>query len=65
MCISDDEYLSCGIDMIQAGNESTGKTIEFILMYVAFNPRIQMKVHEEIDRIIGRHRYPTLNDRIK
>ncbi|XP_065207645.1 farnesoate epoxidase-like [Planococcus citri] len=63
MNFSDAEFLSCGIDLIQAGNESVGKTIQFTLLYVALNQRIQLKLHEEIDQIIGPDRYPTLNDK--
>uniref|UniRef100_A0AAT9UTP2 Cytochrome P450 3637B1 n=1 Tax=Maconellicoccus hirsutus TaxID=177089 RepID=A0AAT9UTP2_MACHI len=61
---TDDEFLSCGIDLLQAGNESTGKTIQFIFMYVAMNEEIQNKLHNEIDEIIGKERYPELSDRI-
>ncbi|XP_065207644.1 farnesoate epoxidase-like isoform X2 [Planococcus citri] len=62
---TDDEFLSCGIDMLQAGNESSGKTIEFLLMYVALTQRVQDELHEEIDRVVGQSRYPTLNDKIR
>ena len=61
----DDEFLSCGLDLVQAGNESIGKTIRYILMHVAMNQHIQRSLHREIDRVIGPNRYPVLNDRVK
>lgn len=51
--------------MVQAGTESTGKTIKFILLYVSMNKQIQDKIHEEIDQIVGRTRYPQLQDKPK
>ncbi|XP_065222163.1 farnesoate epoxidase-like [Planococcus citri] len=60
---TDEEFLSCGTDLVQAGNEAVVNTVQFILLYVAMNQRIQLKLHEEIDRVIGSNRYPSLNDK--
>ncbi|XP_065207646.1 farnesoate epoxidase-like [Planococcus citri] len=60
---TDDEFLSCGVDLVQAGNESPSKTLRFILLHITLNQRVQFKLHEEIDRVIGSDRYPTLYER--
>ncbi|RZC31857.1 cytochrome P450 304a1, partial [Asbolus verrucosus] len=40
-----------------------GNTITFYMSYLMNNPRIQSKVQEELDRVVGRSRLPTLDDR--
>lgn len=40
-----------------------GQTLNFLWTYLMKYPEIQIKVQEEIDRVVGRSRLPTLDDR--
>lgn len=48
-----------------AGSETTSKSLGFGFLYMLLYPEVQRKAQEEIDRVIGRERTPTLNDRPK
>lgn len=51
--------------MFIAGSETTTKSIGFSVLHVIKNQKIQFKMQEEIDRVIGLERRPLLEDRIK
>lgn len=48
-----------------AGSETTSKSLGFGFLYMLLYPEVQRKAQEEIDRVVGRDRMPTLNDRPK
>ncbi|KAM6188802.1 cytochrome P450 2C16-like [Sarcoramphus papa] len=50
-------------DMFVAGTESTGITLRYCLMLLLEHPEVAGKVQEEIDRVMGGERPPTLRDR--
>lgn len=50
------------LDLFTAGTETTNTTLIFYTIYLALNPRVQLKLQEEIDSQVGRSR-PTLADR--
>ncbi|KAK7595184.1 hypothetical protein V9T40_001617 [Parthenolecanium corni] len=60
---SDEELQSVLLDLVQAASESSANTAGFVMMYVAMNPQVQDKLHQELDRVVGRERFPTLDDR--
>ncbi|CRL00375.1 CLUMA_CG013643, isoform A [Clunio marinus] len=59
------QLLALCLDMFMAGSETTNKSVNFMFLHLVRNPQIQQKCREEIDRIIGRNRLPSLDDRIK
>lgn len=60
---TEEQLLATCLDLFQAGTETTSNTLSFGLIYMVHNPAVQAKVRHELDRVIGRSRLPTLNDR--
>uniref|UniRef100_A0ABM5GMG8 Cytochrome P450 2C5-like n=1 Tax=Pogona vitticeps TaxID=103695 RepID=A0ABM5GMG8_9SAUR len=50
-------------DLFSAGTETTSTTLRYLLMVLAEHQAVQAKVHEEIDRVVGRERPPAMKDR--
>lgn len=59
------QLLAICLDMFMAGTETTMKSLNFMFLHLVREPSIQKKARQEIDRVIGRHRLPTLDDRVK
>lgn len=60
---TEEQLLSTCLDLFQAGTETTSNTLSFGLIYLIHNDDVQSKARNELDRVIGRGRLPTLNDR--
>ncbi len=52
-------------DMLIAGTDTSAQTVNWFLLLMANRPEIQAKVHEELDRVIGRDALPTVDDRTR
>ncbi|XP_039727627.1 cytochrome P450 2C18-like [Pteropus medius] len=50
-------------DIIVAGIETTSSTLRHAVLLLLKHPEVTAKVQEEIDRVIGRHRSPCMQDR--
>lgn len=48
-----------------AGSETTSNTLSFAVLYMLKYPEVQKKVQAEMDEMIGRNRWPTMQDRTK
>ena len=61
-----EEYmLGTLFDMFSAGYESTSTTTLWAIVYLLNYPQYQLDIQEEMDRVIGRGRLPTLDDQPK
>ncbi|XP_007938960.1 cytochrome P450 2U1 [Orycteropus afer afer] len=52
-------------DLFIAGTDTTTNSLLWCLLYMALNPDVQEKVHEEIERVIGPDRAPSLTDKVQ
>ncbi|XP_075430115.1 cytochrome P450 2D6-like isoform X1 [Ascaphus truei] len=52
-------------DLFTAGTETSTTTLRWALLFMLRYPDVQSKVQEEIDRVIGRDRKPTMGDMLK
>ncbi|XP_053418699.1 cytochrome P450 2U1 isoform X2 [Nycticebus coucang] len=50
-------------DLFIAGTDTTTNSLLWCLLYMSLNPDVQEKVHEEIERVIGPNRAPSLTDK--
>ncbi|XP_025778118.1 cytochrome P450 2U1 [Puma concolor] len=50
-------------DLFIAGTDTTTNSLLWCLLYMSLNPDIQEKVQEEIERVIGADRVPSLTDK--
>ncbi|EFA01264.1 cytochrome P450 15A1 [Tribolium castaneum] len=62
---TDDQLMSLCLDLFMAGSETTSNTLGFSVVYMLQFPEVQKKVQDEMDEVVGRNRWPTLQDRIK
>ncbi|XP_011266920.2 probable cytochrome P450 303a1 [Camponotus floridanus] len=60
---SESQLLAICVDLFIAGSETTSKALSFGFLYLILFPQVQRKAHEEIDRVVGRDRFPTLADK--
>ncbi|XP_040482152.1 cytochrome P450 2U1 [Ursus maritimus] len=52
-------------DLFIAGTDTTTNSLLWCLLYMSLNPDIQEKVQEEIERVIGADRVPSLTDKAR
>ncbi|VEN64074.1 unnamed protein product [Callosobruchus maculatus] len=62
---SEQQLIITCMDMFMAGSETTSNTLSFCFLYLVLYPEVQKKAQEEIDRVLGRERVPTLSDKHK
>lgn len=62
---SEDQLISVLKDLFAAGSDTTSNTLSFFFLYMLLHPRVQSKVQEEIDNVIGWEKLPSTDDRKK
>jgi len=53
------------MDLFVAGSETTANSLEFAILYMIHYPDIQKKIQDEIDRVIGKTKFPNVTDKQK
>ncbi|KAJ7665797.1 cytochrome P450 [Mycena rosella] len=48
--------------LIEGGSDTTSSYLQSLILALVAYPEVQKKAHEEIDRVVGGHRMPTLDD---
>lgn len=57
---TEEQIISVVKDLFSAGVETTNNTIGFIITYLTVRQDVQGKVHEEIDRVLGKEVLPRI-----
>ncbi|XP_035459074.1 probable cytochrome P450 303a1 [Spodoptera frugiperda] len=60
---SEGQLVAMCMDMFMAGTETTSKSMSFCFSYLVREQEVQKKAQEEIDRVVGKDRTPSLDDR--
>ena len=50
-------------DLFLAGSETTSTTLTWAVLYMVRYPRVQARVQEELDAVVGQNRRPAIADR--
>ncbi|XP_016430350.1 cytochrome P450 2B4-like isoform X1 [Sinocyclocheilus rhinocerous] len=61
----EDNMVMSVLDLFLAGTDTTATTIRWGLIYLIQNPDVQERCHEEIVRVLGFDRLPSMDDRDK
>ena len=50
-------------DLFLAGSETTSTTLTWAALYMVRYPQVQTKVQQELDRVVGQNRHPSVKDK--
>ncbi|KAF4519027.1 hypothetical protein B566_EDAN001612, partial [Ephemera danica] len=59
---TDDQLVMVCLDMFVAGSTTTSNSLSFALLYLSRYPKVQIKIQQELDEVLGAEQLPTLAD---
>jgi len=63
--LPDAQLVSAGVDFTFLAATAMSTTLNFALVYLLNYPKVQTKMQQELDKVVGRDRLPTLDDRAR
>lgn len=60
--LSDDQSAYISGTLLEAGSDTTSSTLYAFVQAMLLYPEVQKRAHEELDRVIGRGKMPTMDD---
>jgi 26-hydroxylase len=60
----DEQIMQIIGDLFSAGMETIRTTLSWLIVYMLRNPSTKLKIQEELDRVVGRYRMPTMDDKV-
>ena len=50
-------------DFFAGGSDTVSKTVDWAVLYMIHHPDVQMKLYEEVERVVGKSILPTIGNR--
>lgn len=57
------QIIRVSLEFYLAGTDTTARSMEWLLLYMAFYPEVQERVQRELDAVIGQSRRPRMQDK--
>jgi len=61
--LPDEQLVVTGSDLLFPVATTVSTTLNFALTFLLMYPEVQTKMQQELDKVVGRDRLPTLDDR--
>ena len=63
--LPEEQLIVSGTDLMFAATTTVSTTLNFALVFLLKYPEVQKKMQHELDKVVGRDRLPTLDDRAR
>jgi cytochrome P450 len=63
--LPDEQLVATGTDLLFPASTTVSSTLNFAFMFLLNYPEVQTKMQQELDKVVGCDRLPTLDDRAR